>query len=172
MSKASEKRSGKRFPRLLAYLIAVVIAGLIGLAIAGVKYFKTERTERNAAMSLEFLYDGAAQHRTPDGGDFSIDEIKDEEILNQALEVCGMRERYSAEDISASIQVRGSYPRDILRKIKSYHSLFDFSESRGIVVKEYFPTAYTLRLYDDFDVSISDADLSKLCEAIAQVYRD
>ena len=172
MSKASEKRSGKRFPRLLAYLIAVIIAGLIGLAIAGNKYFKTERTERSAVMLLEFLYDGAARHKTPDGGNFSIDEIRNEEILNAALAACGMSDRYSAEQIAPAIQVRGSYPRDILRKIKSYHSLFDFTESRGITVKEYFPTAYSLKLFDSFDTGISDSELSSLCEAIAVVYRD
>ena len=67
--------------------------------------------------------------------------------------------------------VNGSYPSDVINQIKDYDSLYDFSESRAVSISDYYPTIYSIALYDEFDTSISKNDLKKLVNAIAEQYK-
>lgn len=168
---AQKKTKEKRKHPVLTGLVLVIAAGIIGVIIACVKYFCTSAPERHASATIEFNYDGAAMNKTPSGEKFSISGLSGDEVINAALQSCNLYGKYTAEDIQKCIVVDGSYPDDIVDQIKKYDSLFDFSSSREVSVNEYFPTIFTLTLYDDFDSSISSADLSKLCEAIVTTYK-
>ena len=167
--KKKESSSGKRY---LFYLLCIVAAGVIGMIIALVKFFGSERVQRNASASLEFTYDGAAQNRTPSGELFSIDAIYEAKVIDGALVRSGMNEKYNAEAIKNSLEVTGTYPGDVIDQIKDYDSLYNFSESRSISIDNYYPTIYTVKLYDDFDTSISESDLDMLVNAIAEQYKE
>lgn len=169
--KANNKKSSPFKKRLLKYLLLVVIAGIIGLVIACIKYFGTDKQQRYAVAVIEFNYDGAAQNQTPSGEKFSVSSITSDSVIAAALEACGMTDKYSIDSIQKSIVVKGSYPDDIVDRIKAYDSRFDFSASREISVNDYYPTIYSLTLYDDFDGNVSSTDLSKLSTAIISAFK-
>ncbi len=157
---------------LLIYIIAMVAVGIIGVVVASVKFFVTDRTERSASVIIEFAYDGAAQNLTTSGEKLSIDEIRDTQILEKALENKGLDGKYTPEVIEKSLVITGSYPKNVIEELQSYQSLYDFSASTRLSIDNYYPTRYVIRLYDGFDDKISKADLSGLVKEIVSVYRD
>ncbi len=168
MSKAKEK---KPVPRLLKYLTCLIAVGIIGVIIACIQFFGTEDNERYASVVLEFTYDGASKNLTPSGKKFSIDSITGDTVLEAALANAGLADKYTAEDLRKSIVVSGSYPDDVIARIQSYSSLYDFSASREVSLNDYYPTIYSLALYDDFDPAASKDTMNKLVQAIAEAYK-
>ncbi len=156
----------------LKYLILIVIVGIIGVTITCIRFFKTDRIDRNSYVTIEFAYDGATKNLTTSGEQLSVDEIKNDEILEKALETTGLAGKYTAEQIKNSIVINGSYPKNVIDELKSYQSIYDFSDSTRLSVDSYYPTRYTVHLYDSFDENISKNDLTNLVKAIAEVYRD
>ena len=170
-SKTVKKKSATKM-RFLRYFNLLVIAGILGLIIAGIKYFGTDKIKRNASVTIQFTYDGAAKNLTPTGEKFSINGILSNQVLNKALNETGLSQKYTAEKIKASLVVTGQYPADVIDKIKDFNSLYDFSESRAVSLTNYYPTSYKVVLYDDFDPSVSSSDMEKLIKAIGQTYKD
>lgn len=170
--KKTKVKKTKKKSLFVKGLIAVVAAGIIGVIIASVKYFGTDAQARCASTTIEFTYDGAAMNKTPSGEKFSISGLSGDKVITAALQKCNYYGKYTTEDIQKCIVIDGSYPDDIIDKIKQYNSLFDFSASREVSVNEYFPTIFTLTLYDDFDPSISDSDLKNLCNSIVNTYKN
>ena len=41
------------------YLYALVFAVVLGITIASIKYFVTDKVQRSASVNIEFVYDGA-----------------------------------------------------------------------------------------------------------------
>ncbi|MBO4415590.1 MAG: hypothetical protein J5824_06370, partial [Lachnospiraceae bacterium] len=167
-----ENKNSKPASRFLKYLCFIVIAGVIGLIIASVKYFGTEKSERYSSVVLEFTYDGAARNQTPNGQRFSIEELTGDEVLETALSSLSLSDKYTAAMIRESLTVRGSYPKDVIERIKGYDSLFDFSSSREISMTDYYPTIYSISLYDDFDKNVSSDMMNKIVRAVADSYKD
>lgn len=166
------KRSGQKKNRFKTYLLLLVIAGVIGLIISFIKFFGTEKVKRNSSISIEFTYDGAAQNKTPSGEQFSISGLTSDEVLEKALAAVELSDKYTAEDIRNSITISGQYPSDVIDQIKDFDSLYDFSDSRSVSLNNYYPTVYSVKLYDDFDSSISDSKMNKLLNAIAEQYKE
>lgn len=158
-----------RFKYYFYFLLGAIIIGII---IAGIKYFVTERAQRSASVNIEFSYEGAADHLTPNGETFSIDDIKGSFLLSEVLNAEGLSSKYTPESISMNLEVTGNLPSDVIEQIKGFDSLYDFAESRTVSFNNYYPTIYTIKLYDRFDTSISDDDLKKLVNAIAIAYKD
>lgn len=169
-TKPAKKKSAAA-KRYLRYLSLIVIAGIIGVIIALVKYFGPDKIKRNSSVTIQFTYDGAAKNQTPTGEKFSIDGIKSDQILNDALASVGLASKYTAESIRSSIVVKGQYPADVIDKIKDFNSLYNFGESQDVSISNYYPTTYNIVLYDDFDPSVSSSDMEKLIKAIGQTYR-
>lgn len=158
--------------RYLRYVNFIVIAGIIGIVIALVKYFGPDKIKRNASVNIQFTYDGAAQNLTPTGEKFSINGLLSDKVLNDALASVGLASKYNADSIRSSLVVTGQYPADVIDKIKDFDSLYDFSESRSVSLNNYYPTSYKVVLYDDFDTGISSSDMERLIKAIGQTYKD
>lgn len=167
--KAVKKSASKK--QFLLYLTLLIVVGIIGIIIASIKYFRVNKQFRSASTSIEFSYDGAAQNLTPSGEKFSIASLTGEKVITAALQRLGLYGKYFVEDIQKCSVVNGSYPEDIIDEIKRYDSLFDFTASREVLLKDYYPTVYTLTLYDDFDPSISEKDLSGICNAIVNEFK-
>ncbi|MCR5321799.1 MAG: hypothetical protein K6E85_00715 [Lachnospiraceae bacterium] len=166
------EKGSKSSSRFLKYFVFLVIAGVIGVVIASVKYFGTEKAERYSSAMIEFTYDGAARNLTPSGQRFSIDALTGDEVLNAALASLNLSDRYTAENLRGSIVVKGSYPKDVISRIKGYDSLFDFSSSREISLQDYYPTIYSIILYDDFDKNASSNTMNSIVKAVADSYKE
>ncbi len=153
------------------YILLVVAVGIIGIIIAAVKYFGKDKIKRNSAISIEFTYDGAAQNLTPSGEQFSISGLTDDKIIAEALSIEGLSDKYTTDAIRNSMTVSGQYPSDVINQIKDYDSLYDFSESRIVTLNDYYPTVYSITLYDDFDANILDSAMNKLLSTIVECYK-
>ena len=170
-TKPVKKRSAAA-KRYLRYLSLIIIAGIIGVVIALVKYFGPDKIKRNSSVTIQFTYDGAAKNQTPTGEKFSIDGIKSDQVLNDAIASVGLASKYTADALRSSIVVKGQYPADVIDKIKDFNSLYNFGESRDVSINNYYPTTYSIVLYDDFDPSVSSSDMEKLIKAIGETYRN
>ncbi len=170
--KQQTAKKTKKIPGVIKlYLGLLIIACVAGVIISIVSYFGKDKIKRNASVSIEFTYDGAAQNKTPGGEQFSINGITSEHVLSDALEIAGFKEKYTIDDLRSGMVVSGVYPQNVINRIKQYDSLYDFSESRTVSLDDYYPTVYSITLYDEFDSSISDSDLKKIVESIALSYK-
>ena len=169
--KPAKKRSAAA-RRYLSYLGFIVIVGVIGIIIALFKYFGVDKIKRNASVTIQFTYDGAAKNLTPTGEKFSINGVTSEKVLEDALTSIGLAGKYTPESIRQSIVVNGQYPADVIDKIKAYNSLYNFSGSRNVSLDNYFPTSYKVILYDDFDPNVSGSDMERIIQAIGQTYKN
>lgn len=168
---SSSERPVKKNKRFALYLFLLFLAGIIGFVIALIKFFGPEKTRRNTSLTIEFTYEGAAQNLTPSGEKFSINDIMDDDIIAEALSSLNMSEKYTVQSIKDSLDINGQYPGDVIKQIKDFDSLYDFSESRLITLSDYYPTIYKLKLYDDFDPNVSDSHMKKIVKAIADTYK-
>ena len=162
----------KRNKRFTLYVTLFLAAAALGFIIAVVKFFGTEKAKRNASITIEFTYEGAAQNLTPSGEQFSINGVFNDEIISAALQSAELSNKYKVDDIKNSLTVSGQYPGDVIDQIKDYDSLYDFNESRRITLDNYYPTIYQLKLNDDFDPGASDTTMRKIVKSIAEVYRN
>ena len=170
-TKPAKKRSAAT-KRYLRYLSLIVIAGIIGVIIALVKYFGPDKIKRYSSVTIQFTYDGAAKNLTPTGEKFSIGGITSDQVLNDAIASVGLSSKYTAESLRSSIVVKGQYPADVIDKIKDFNSLYNFSESQQVSINNYYPTTYNVVLYDDFDTGVSSSDMQRLIKAIGETYRN
>ncbi|MCR5204115.1 MAG: hypothetical protein K6E47_03600 [Lachnospiraceae bacterium] len=169
---SASERPVKKNKRFTLYLSLLIVACIIGFVMALIKFFGTEKTRRNTSLTIEFTYEGAAQNLTPSGEKFSINDILDDDIIAEALYSLNMSEKYTVQSIKDSLDINGQYPGDVINQIKDFDSLYDFSESRLITMNDYYPTIYKLKLYDDFDPTVSDSHMKKIVKAIAETYRN
>ncbi|MCR4713398.1 MAG: hypothetical protein K5751_03355 [Treponemataceae bacterium] len=172
--KVSDMRNEKKgtLPKAFKYYICLLaIAVVVGIIIASIKFFGTEKAQRSASINIEFAYEGAAYSLTPTKDHFSMEEIKENDFISQFLSEAGLSSKYTPEQIISSIEINGLYPHDVISLIKGFNSLYDFSESRTVSINDYYPTAYTIKLYDDFDETISDTDLRNLVQKLAEAYK-
>lgn len=149
-------------------LAAVVCAIVITTVFAARDYTANEQTY--ASSVIQFSFDGAASGIAPNGAVFDIGEIRSDAVLAEALNAAGMADRYTAEEIRAQLEINGSYPDDINQQLMGYDSLLDFSANRAYSPESYYPTLFTVKLYSDFDKSVSSADLQKLVQSIMASY--
>ncbi len=163
------QRSASRF---IKYLICIIVAGVVGLVIACAQFFGTQKAERYSVAVLEFTYDGAAQNLTPSGEKFSIDAITGDTVLQKALEKAGVSDKYTVEALRNSIVVTGSYPKDVIDRIEDYTSLYDFSSGRQVSLNDYYPTIYSISLYDGFDKKATEETMNKIVRSVAESYKE
>ncbi|MCR5685281.1 MAG: hypothetical protein K6G81_07635, partial [Lachnospiraceae bacterium] len=116
-------------------------------------------------------YEGAANGLTPTGEILALDGVKNKDLIQDVLTELGLDGKYSVESIQDSLDVKASYPDDVLARVQAYNSLYDFSASRDVQQENFYPTIVGITLYDDFDTSISEADMRKLLSTLAESYR-
>nr|MCR5684578.1 hypothetical protein [Lachnospiraceae bacterium] len=137
----------------------LIAAGLIGLIYAVFDYTLINPGKRSATVSIEFTYEGAANGLTPTGEILALDGVKNKDLIQDVLTELGLDGKYSIEAIQDSLDVKASYPDDVLARVQTYNSLYDFSASRDVQQENFYPTIVGITLYDDFDTSISEADM-------------
>ncbi len=151
-------------------LIVLIICGILGTILAAVLF--NDGTIRTCATAeIEFSFDGAADGVAPNGNRFDVNGIKNDEVLNNALEAVGMADRYTADEIRGHLVMTGIYPEDIVKQMMNYESVLNFNASRTMTVSKYYATQYSAVLYNDFDKKISQSDLEKLLKGIVEAYQ-
>lgn len=178
---SSKKKSGNtRLKKRLKFGFALlVIAFIIGVAIALIDFYALNPTQRSVSISMEFNYDGAAENKMPNDEPFTIDGIKNDEIIESALAELGKQDVYTAESIRNSMSIMGAFPEDVIERISEYTSVYEFVDEGSEEIKSttsvrksnYYPTVYSLTLYDDFNTKASESEMSQILEKIVEKYR-
>ena len=150
----------------LITLAACCIAGVI-LALV---LFNANPGRTGVTSSVEFSFDGAAEGLAPNGYRYDLSGFTSDEVLEAALKDAGLEGRYTADQIRANILVSGVYPKNIVDQMTRYESVLTGDTSRVKVV-DYHATLYKVTLYNDFDKSVSRADLEKLLAAVMEEFR-
>lgn len=166
--------------RLKFGFILLIIAGIIGLAITLIDFYALNPVQRNVSISLAFNYDGAAEHQMPNDEPFTIDGIRNDEIIENALAELGKQDSYSTESIKNSISIAGVYPEDVIDRISEYTSVYEFVSEDTDEIKttnsvrrsNYYPTVYAITLYDDFNTKASEAEMTDILNKIVEKYRE
>ena len=152
-------------------LIILAIFIIVGLVIAYVSFSITSPTKESVSASLELLYDGATKGLAPNGQSFSIDSIRNENLLNLVLEDAGLSGIITAEDFSRNLIVRGQYPSDVIDQIKRVDSLFSADSTRSVGIKEYFPTTFKIIIYNTFPSKLNRSQLKQLLSSLLEKYK-
>ena len=165
--------------RLKFGFVLLVIAGIIGLVIALIDFYAINPTQRSVSTSLAFNYDGATQNKMPNDEAFTIDGIKNDEIIESALADLGKKDAYTAESIRNSMTIMGAYPEDVIERISEYTSLYEFVDENdeiksttNVRKSNYYPTVYSITLYDDFNTKASESELEQILEKIVEKYKE
>ena len=167
-----KKIKNKKKGRLSILVCLLVVAIIIGCVVSGIDFIKSNPVRRNVCMSLEFTYDGAAQNRFPNGESFTIDGVKKDEVILAALTELGKQDTYNVDSLKRSISISGSFPSDVIQRISEYQSLYDYEGFRDVKEYNFYPTVYTITLYDDFDPKLSGIDLTDILTAIVKKYKE
>ena len=152
-------------------LIILCSAIVVGLILSVVLFYK--RAGANTVSStIELTFEGAAEGKAPDGYAFSIDDLTSDEIINAALERCGLAGKFTPDQVRKALVISGGYPQDIIGQTMSYDSLLNLTASRTLTVDRFHPTLFSVTLYDRFDTKLSKAQLTKLLESMLEVYKE
>ena len=151
-------------------LLILIVCGMLGTGLSAFRFFnEPERTF--ASASIQFTFDGAANGIAPNGNPFDMGGILSDTVINDALKASGLENQYTADQIRAQMNVEGAYPDNIVEQVTEFDSLLDFSANRALTVSQYQPTLYTVKLYNDFDTTISAANLKGLLQNIMSAYK-
>ena len=155
----------KNFPLLRTSLIILIVCGIAGLALAGVR-FTQHPDPIVASATLQLSFEGAAKGQLPDGSRYDLRGVTSEANLTQALEAAGLTGTCTTEQIRDHLVVTGVYPDDIVDQAVSYESLLDFTASRKVNIGDYFPTTFSVTLRNGFDPALSREKLEELLRQI------
>ena len=155
----------------LGIWVILIIAIVLGLILSFINFLVLNPSKEYVSTNIELLYDGAAEGLAPNGQPFSIEGIRDEALLTTAIEESNLTGVVSAEELSQNMMVRGSYPANIIDQIKSVKSLFAADPTREVGVDEYYPTAYTVSIYNSFRNKLSEAQLKSLLSSVISGYK-
>lgn len=150
--------------------VFVMIVFLIAGTVFSVLRFQSVPKRTYAQSKIQFSFDGAASGIAPNGESFDITDIWSDSVLNKALADAGMEGRYTAAQIRGQLEIEGDYPHDINEQLMTYESLLDFNANRVFSMLSYHPTLFSIRLYSDFDKSISPSELENLLQCITASY--
>ena len=147
-------------------LLVLIVCAILGTCLSVITFLNDNNSSTYASAKIQFSYDGAASGLAPNDTQFDINSVFSEEVIAEALNASGFADRYAVSDIYDQLLIRGEYPEDINEQMMNYESVLDFSANRPVSLARYHPTLFEADLYNDFDKSISQADLEKLLNHI------
>lgn len=151
-------------------LIVLITCGLAGTVLAAI-LFNNENNRTYAASSIQFVFEGSAEGKAPNGYPFDLSGFTTDEVLDAALEASGLIGVYTADQLRENLTVTGIYPEKIAEQMTKYVSLLDANADNTAAVTDYHPTQYSVTLYNDFDKGISSGKLNELLGNILTAYR-
>lgn len=166
-----KKIKSKRIRNQLKYLAVTVILCMACLVGCVFYYAIGVDQPRFAYASIRFNYKGCSSGLTPNGLNFDINELRDEEILSAALESCGMTEQYDPHEVARCVEIEGAYPEEVLDMYQQFNSLLGADARHYVYDEQFYPVLFSIRVYDNFDSRISSAKLRRLASAITETYK-
>ncbi len=173
-----KKRSALIYKQRVLLLCAILlIAGaLIGFVFALRDWYSANPVRRSVSVKLNFTYDGAAHNKMPNGEAFTIEGIKSDKVIDRALENLVLKGECDTQLIKECLRIKGSFPKDVMERVSSYNSVYDYEGVGSVNQEQYYATEYTITLYDDFKPGISTdrlkSILGAICDEFETYFRD
>ena len=164
-------KKGNKYRWLWITLIVLIICGIAGTVLAGIQ-FKNMGNRTYASASLQFSFESAGEGKAPNGYPFDVKRINSDDVINSALETSGLQDTYTADQIRENLSVTAVYPEDIVKRMTSYTSILDAGADQQAELADYQATIYSVKLYSDFDTSISSEKLTELLNNLLTAYRN
>ncbi len=152
-------------------LIVMVCCAILGTALAAI-FFHRNENRSYAIASLQFSFNGAGEGKAPNGSPFDVNGIAGQEVITAALKAAGLEGAYTADQVADNLQVTGVYPENIVNQMTQYVSLLNTEADRNISVSNYHTTIYEVKLYNDFDKSLTGGKLTGFLTELLNAYRD
>ncbi|MBQ6670240.1 MAG: hypothetical protein IJM80_01255 [Firmicutes bacterium] len=149
----------------------LIIAIILGLIVSLVRFLIVSPSKEYASAGFMLLYSGAEEGRAPNGQPYSVDVIRGEDFLEGVIEKAGLKDRLSTQELAENMAVRGSYPRDIIQQIKSWDSLLTSDPTRVVRLNDYYPTNFSVSIYNEFKNKLSKAQLTGLLNTLIEEYK-
>lgn len=162
----------KKLNSVIAWLLVVVVVGVLGLVISAGKFNKDRSNIDNATIIIAFNYDGISSYKMPNGDRFSIEYLTDSELLEKAIQQAGLEGKYSVSQVTKNLAIRGVYPEDLLDGIQDFDSIYGTQNTKVTNSADYITTKYSITLYNNFDNRMSEKELNSLVSEIANVGAD
>lgn len=159
-------RQVKKTHWLRTTLLVLIACAVLGTCISAIRFLTDPNSPTYASSRIQLTFDGAASSIAPNGYQFDIKDIFCEDVIEEALQKSGFDSRYTVQQVYDQLNIEGDYPADINQQMMNYESILDFNANREVSLKNYHPTLFTVKLYNEFDKSISKADLESLLQNI------
>lgn len=153
---------GKKTHWLRTTLLVLIVCAVVGTCISTVRFLTDPNLLTYASSRIQLTFDGAASSVAPNGYQFDIKDIFCKDVIDEALKASGLDSRYTVDQIYDQLSIEGDYPADINQQMMKYESILDFNANRTVSLKNYHPTLFTVKLYNEFDKSISKEALEGL----------
>ena len=137
----SLRRRALKKKRLVLYIVLFILGTLIGGGMALRDMFLTNPVNRNVSTVISFTYDGITQNKMPNGIPFSIEGLASEKVVSRALQRLDLIDKYDAQSIVNSLSIRGVYPKDILERVNSYESVYDYEATGNVIPDNFYTTS-------------------------------
>lgn len=169
---ARKKRSALIYKQRVLLLYAVLFAAgaLIGFVFALRDWNSVNPVRRNVSATISFSYDGAAHNKMPNGEPFTVEGIKSDKVIDRALEKLVLKGDYDTQLIKESMRIKGSFPEDVMDRLSSYNSVYDYDGVGSVNQEQFYATEYTITLFDDFKPGISTDRLKSILGAICEEF--
>lgn len=149
----------------------LIIAIVLGLILSLVNFLAINPTREYVRSGFILLHSGAEKGEAPNGQPFSIEQIKNEDFLSGVISKAGLADKLSVEDLAGNMVVRGSYPSNIIDQIKSFDSLLTSDPTRMVSLSDYYPTTFTISIYNEFTNKLSKSQLTGLLNTLIEEYK-
>ena len=155
------------------WLVAAIIAGVIGVALGTVS---TVVTKPALTALISFTYNGIEKGLDPKGKNFDVNSVKNPVVIERALTKLG-EDIENLDAIRKSISIEGMIPQDAIDRITVYKSVYETANSGNLSAAQamldvtYYPTQYKVH-FDYGETSLSRGDSVQILNTILEEYRD
>lgn len=171
MSKIKRELPDNLKVKWLPILIPFAAVIVLGIIIASVKYFGTERFETNAEGRIELNWKGASEGIAPNGEGYDLLRVDNSVIIAEAITRLGLNT--TVDEVKNNLVISGQYPKDIIGNITNMRDPLSAGSSEKLEVTQFHPSAYTVSLKNNFKEKLSRKVLSQLLsEIMAGYYND
>ncbi len=156
---------------IIITLVVFVICLIIGTIIAGIQFMQ-KKSATSASTTLELSFETVGKGIAPNGNRYDVKEMASDQVLQTALEASSLSDMYTPDQIRSCLVIRGVYPEDIQEQYTSYVSVLPGSTNQEVKLTDYYPSVFSIVLTNDFDASISQANLTMLLDQIVTAYKN
>ena len=149
-------------------VIAAAVLLILSLVVSTVLYLVSPDRRDYVTSTVSLNYDGVNSGLDPFRSALDLSSFVDEELVSEALGTLGLLERCDVADVMANLSISGNTSIDTIEAIVNDTSS-GVSLSKSDTPTGYHPSSFTVRLWRNFDRSISAKKMRALLNEITRL---